>query len=196
MSGATHLFPHMTLWHAQDNFTLTLCEESLLRPCHGTGNHLPFCFLGAHVQSLASSCGICGGRSGNGIGFSLSTSDSLCQCYLPSAPYSFIHLSEMHYNIFSWQCCWRTNCNRERKLTRHHLPQNIAWFAHCAWSVSTLLTLMCVCPNILRSAFSQSIHRSFCVITCHMYWPRHLQVTGFSLCFDTIVGLLRKRSTE
>jgi hypothetical protein len=51
-----------------------------------------------------------------------------------------------------------------------------------------------LCADVLNiwSAFSQSIHSSFCVIACHMYWSRHLQVTGFSSCFDASVGLLKK----
>lgn len=36
--------------------------------------HLSFCFLGGHIQSHTSSCGICGGQSSNGMGFSLSSS--------------------------------------------------------------------------------------------------------------------------
>lgn len=92
-------------WMIRDKFTLILCVENSLGLCHGIGNHLPFCFLGGHVQSQASSCGICGGHSGNGTGFTLSSSYSPCHCHSSSSPHSFIHLSEMQYNLSNWQCC-------------------------------------------------------------------------------------------
>jgi len=45
----------------------------------------------AHVQSQASICRICGGKSGTGTGFSPSTSDFAYHYHSTNALYSFIY---------------------------------------------------------------------------------------------------------
>jgi len=184
----------MPLWHAQDNFTHTLCVENSLGPCHSTGNHLPFCFLEGHVQSHASSCGICGEQSGNGTGFSLSSLYSPCHCHSSSSPYSFIHsfIYQRCNIIFPIDSVVREQTSRQRESSWG------AMFLRTLHGLVTALNMSAPCYSLCADvlniwlAFSQSIHSSFCVIACHMYWSRHFQVTGFSSCFVASVGLLKK----
>ena len=97
MASTRHLHPYL------------MCGK-LIRtmPCHGTENRLSFCYLGGHVQSEASSCGICGGQSGNG--FSLSTSDSPCQCYSSPPP-----IYKRCYIIFPIDSVVREHISREKE---------------------------------------------------------------------------------
>jgi hypothetical protein len=55
--------------------------------------------LEAWVQSQVTSCGIFGGQSGTGTGFSVSTLDFACQYHSSVAPYSSIYLLLMLYNL-------------------------------------------------------------------------------------------------
>ena len=52
------------------------------------------------LQFQASQCGICGGQSGSGNGFSSSTSDFSFQCYSTNALYLFFHLPPTLCNVF------------------------------------------------------------------------------------------------
>jgi len=55
----------------------------------------------ARFWSLVNACGICGRQSGTGIGFFFPLSTLVFVCYYPStnAPYSFVKVTLMPYNV-------------------------------------------------------------------------------------------------
>jgi hypothetical protein len=55
----------------------------------------------AQVRSQARQCEICGGQSGTGTGFALSTSVFPCVYYSTKALFSFIHPSLILYDLSS-----------------------------------------------------------------------------------------------
>jgi hypothetical protein len=61
--------------------------------------------LVVQVQQQASPCGICGGHKGTETGFFPATLIFPCQYHSTNAPYSFIHLPLMLYDLNNYQCC-------------------------------------------------------------------------------------------
>ena len=67
-----------------------------------------------HLQ--ASPCGICGGQSGTGPGFSLSVLIFPCQCYSTNAPHPFIHLTLILYVLSNCQCRYMKHRRKMYKM--------------------------------------------------------------------------------
>ena len=155
-------------------------------PWHGTGNHLPFCFLGGHVRSQASH-----------VEFVVDKV-AVVQVFLSVVhiPPVIVILPVLHTHSFIYQRCNITF--PIDSVVREQISREIvsSW-APCFSEHCMVCWLHSICQHLatvnvhMSSTYDQPSHCLYTVITCHVYWSRHFQVTGFSSCFDANVDLLK-----
>jgi hypothetical protein len=95
--------PYVLVGFIVYNYSSKQATTLVCGPCHVSGGWLPTLTMEVWVQTQTTPCGICGGQSGAGTGFSLSTVVLPCQYHSTSAPGLFIFLSLTLCNVSSWQ---------------------------------------------------------------------------------------------